>query len=98
MQDVERELSRKVGVEVQHINYGNYDGHRHSVSIVEGSPLHDWFNQSLESNMELFVNSYHHQVSPHTVVARWALYEVCMVNKLRSFLWIYSSNLNDYRG
>ncbi|CAM6022497.1 unnamed protein product [Sphagnum balticum] len=60
-QDVERELSRKVGVEVQHINYGNYDGHRHSVSIVEGSPLHDWFNQSLEPNMELFVNSYHHQ-------------------------------------
>lgn len=71
VQDVERELSRKVGVEVQHINYGNYDGHRHSVSIVEGSPLHDWFNQSLESNMELFVNSYHHQVSPHIVVARW---------------------------
>lgn len=61
-QDVERELSRKVGVQVEHINYAHYDGHRHPVSIVKNTPLHDWYVQSLQDDMmQINVNSYHHQ-------------------------------------
>ncbi|XP_055805300.1 putative glutamine amidotransferase GAT1_2.1 [Solanum dulcamara] len=51
---------------VVHMNYENYDGHRHVVKIVENTPLHKWFKDSLEDNddgnkMEIWVNSYHHQ-------------------------------------
>lgn len=51
---------------VVHMNYENYDGHRHVVKIVENTPLHEWFKDSLEDNddgnkMEIWVNSYHHQ-------------------------------------
>ncbi|BBM97289.1 putative glutamine amidotransferase [Marchantia polymorpha subsp. ruderalis] len=63
-QDVETELSSKNGVEVHHINYDNYDGHRHPVNVIEGTPLHEWFAESLKKSStgsELFVNSYHHQ-------------------------------------
>lgn len=62
-QDVETEMAR-VGKqpEVRHIDYDNYDGHRHSVTVVENTPLHDWFKESLENEkMEINVNSYHHQ-------------------------------------
>lgn len=65
-QDVEKELSKKGGSEgekVVHMDYENYDGHRHLVNVVENTPLHDWFKDSLEDNgkMEIMVNSYHHQ-------------------------------------
>ncbi|XP_068644024.1 putative glutamine amidotransferase GAT1_2.1 [Aristolochia californica] len=61
-QDVERELSRIRGEKVVHIDYDNYDGHRHVVKIVENTPVHAWFKDSLdEENMEINVNSYHHQ-------------------------------------
>ncbi|KAK9276015.1 hypothetical protein L1049_005546 [Liquidambar formosana] len=63
-QDVEKEISKKCprGQKVVHINYENYDGHRHLVKIVENTPLHQWFNHSLEDKkMEILVNSYHHQ-------------------------------------
>ncbi|KAF5183892.1 Class i glutamine amidotransferase-like superfamily protein [Thalictrum thalictroides] len=44
------------------MDYNNYDGHRHVVNVVENTPLHDWFEDSLEDEkMELRVNSYHHQ-------------------------------------
>ncbi|XP_015162736.1 uncharacterized protein [Solanum tuberosum] len=51
---------------VVHMNYENYDGHRHVVKIVENTPLHKWFKESLEDDnddekMEIWVNSYHHQ-------------------------------------
>ncbi|XP_049405897.1 putative glutamine amidotransferase GAT1_2.1 isoform X1 [Solanum stenotomum] len=48
---------------VVHMNYENYDGHRHAVKIVENTPLHKWFKESLEDDekMEIWVNSYHHQ-------------------------------------
>lgn len=62
---METELSSKNGVEVHHINYDNYDGHRHPVNVIEGTPLHEWFAESLKKSStgsELFVNSYHHQV------------------------------------
>lgn len=70
-QDIEKEVSRKIEEEkrVAHINYENYDGHRHVVRVLEQTPLHHWFNDSLmvqghqvnKPNMEILVNSYHHQ-------------------------------------
>jgi len=64
-QDVEKEISRKGGSVsdiIAHIDYNNYDGHRHKVRIVEETPLHHWFHESLEGGeMEIEVNSYHHQ-------------------------------------
>jgi gamma-glutamyl-gamma-aminobutyrate hydrolase PuuD len=60
-QDVERELGRKSGVVVQHMDYSNYDGHRHPVTVVKGTPLHEWFADSLQDDMQINVNSYHHQ-------------------------------------
>ncbi|WRX14089.1 Peptidase C26 - like 1 [Theobroma cacao] len=61
---VEKELSKKnLGEQrVDHINYDNYDGHRHVVKVVKNTPLHQWFQDSLdETKMEIMVNSYHHQ-------------------------------------
>ncbi|XP_042506106.1 putative glutamine amidotransferase GAT1_2.1 [Macadamia integrifolia] len=62
-QDIEKELSKYLsGQRVVHIDYDNYDGHRHKVNVVENTPLHDWFKDSLEEGkMEIQVNSYHHQ-------------------------------------
>ncbi|CAK9326148.1 unnamed protein product [Citrullus colocynthis] len=63
-QDIEREIRKKSpgGEKVVHIDYDNYDGHRHRVKIVENTPLHNWFRDSLdEEDMEIMVNSYHHQ-------------------------------------
>ncbi|CAB4273637.1 unnamed protein product [Prunus armeniaca] len=72
-QDIEKELSKKHnenyelkpqnGVQVRHINYDDYDGHRHVVQVVEETPLHQWFKESMEKEgkMEIRVNSYHHQ-------------------------------------
>ena len=50
-QDVEKELSRKGGSVadiIVHIDYNNYDRHRHKVRIVEKTPLHHWIHESLE--------------------------------------------------
>ncbi|KAI4320321.1 hypothetical protein MLD38_033817 [Melastoma candidum] len=57
-QDVEREVARGCapGKRVVHMNYDDYDGHRHPVTILEKTPLHDWFEEE-----EIMVNSYHHQ-------------------------------------
>ncbi|KAG6720416.1 hypothetical protein I3842_03G059900 [Carya illinoinensis] len=63
-QDIEKELSKKCSERpsVKHIDYDNYDGHRHVVKVVENTPLHHWFKDSLEDGrMEIMVNSYHHQ-------------------------------------
>ncbi|OIW12368.1 hypothetical protein TanjilG_04117 [Lupinus angustifolius] len=64
-QDIEKELPkcRPESETVMHINYDDYDGHRHVVKVVESTPLHHWFKDSLQQNgkMEIFVNSYHHQ-------------------------------------
>lgn len=47
---------------MSHLNYEDYDGHRHAVRVVEDTPLHHWFEGSLEDEkMEIMVNSYHHQ-------------------------------------
>ncbi|GKU90276.1 hypothetical protein SLEP1_g4286 [Rubroshorea leprosula] len=64
-QDVEKELMKKSGdgfKRVVHMDYENYDGHRHGVKVVKDTPLHQWFKDSLdEEEMEIMVNSYHHQ-------------------------------------
>ncbi|KAK7271637.1 hypothetical protein RJT34_27701 [Clitoria ternatea] len=64
-QDIARELSKKLPrghSPVMHINYDYYDGHRHALKVVENTPLHGWFKDSLEEReMEIWVNSYHHQ-------------------------------------
>jgi gamma-glutamyl-gamma-aminobutyrate hydrolase PuuD len=63
-QDIENEVSKKIqeSQRVNHMDYDNYDGHRHVVKVVENTPLHDWFRDSLEEDkMEILVNSYHHQ-------------------------------------
>ncbi|XP_072964999.1 putative glutamine amidotransferase GAT1_2.1 [Typha angustifolia] len=62
LQDVDKELRKDGKSAVSHIDYDNYDGHRHAVKVVENTPLHAWFRESLEEGkMELMVNSYHHQ-------------------------------------
>ncbi|WOK93378.1 hypothetical protein Cni_G02075 [Canna indica] len=61
-QDVEKELFKANNAAAVHINYDDYDGHRHLVRVVENTPLHSWFRESLAAErMELEVNSYHHQ-------------------------------------
>ncbi|KAL4582512.1 hypothetical protein LXL04_007062 [Taraxacum kok-saghyz] len=64
-QDIEKELTKissQPNKLVSHIDYDNYDGHRHMVEIVKNTPLHQWFKDSIEEEkMEIMVNSYHHQ-------------------------------------
>jgi gamma-glutamyl-gamma-aminobutyrate hydrolase PuuD len=66
-QDVEHELGLGPdAAAVQHINYGDYDGHRHPVRVFPGTPLHEWFADDLadggeDGGKQLMVNSYHHQ-------------------------------------
>ncbi|KAI3798915.1 hypothetical protein L1987_34200 [Smallanthus sonchifolius] len=62
-QDIGKELTRHCPQEnkVVHMDYDNYDGHRHAVKIVEETPLHQWFKDSLKDGIEIQVNSYHHQ-------------------------------------
>ncbi|PRQ40290.1 putative gamma-glutamyl-gamma-aminobutyrate hydrolase [Rosa chinensis] len=64
-QDVEKELEKECpdqNQRVTHMNYDDYDGHRHVVKVVENTPLHQWFRDSLDDEkMEMRVNSYHHQ-------------------------------------
>lgn len=60
-QDVEHELAEAQQVQVQHINYADYDDHRHPVRVVPGTPLHEWFAGDLADGARLMVNSYHHQ-------------------------------------
>ncbi|KAH7528157.1 hypothetical protein FEM48_Zijuj05G0042000 [Ziziphus jujuba var. spinosa] len=63
-QDIGIELSKTCpqNHNVVHMDYGNYDGHRHAINLVENTPLHHWFKDSLDhGSMEILVNSYHHQ-------------------------------------
>jgi gamma-glutamyl-gamma-aminobutyrate hydrolase PuuD len=40
----------------KHVDYENYDGYRHPVAIVAGTPLARWYHRK-----KIEVNSYHHQ-------------------------------------
>uniref|UniRef100_A0ACD5TR85 Uncharacterized protein n=1 Tax=Avena sativa TaxID=4498 RepID=A0ACD5TR85_AVESA len=61
-QDVDQELPSHAAADtsVVHMDYADYDGHRHPVRVLPGTPLHDWFAESLGGD-EMMVNSYHHQ-------------------------------------
>jgi len=50
--DVRKEKKSRL----KHIDYDNYDTHRHRVAVVPGTPLHKWYGRT-----ELPVTSYHHQ-------------------------------------
>jgi gamma-glutamyl-gamma-aminobutyrate hydrolase PuuD len=56
--DVERELMPSAAI--RHIDFADYDGHRHPVRVLPGTPLHDWFADSLD-NQAMMVSSYHRQ-------------------------------------
>ncbi|KAL5070512.1 hypothetical protein RYX36_021399 [Vicia faba] len=63
-QDIEREIGEKNHelLRVVHMDYLNYDGHRHSINVIADTPLHDWFKDSfVDQKTEIMVNSYHHQ-------------------------------------
>ena len=50
--DVQKEKKSQL----KHIDFAHYDTYRHPISIIPGSPLHNWYQQKT-----LRVNSYHHQ-------------------------------------
>lgn len=51
------DLHTVLGNSVRHIDYDNYDAHRHDLAVVPHTPLADWFDRL----PHLAVNSYHHQ-------------------------------------
>jgi len=53
---IHRDVHDEFAHKVLHINYDNYDGHRHSVSIADNTPLAEWYREPV-----IRVNSYHHQ-------------------------------------
>lgn len=50
------DVMKEKGTRIKHIDYRNYDGYRHRVRLVNGTPLSEWYKKK-----ELMVNSYHHQ-------------------------------------
>ncbi|CAA2994554.1 glutamine amidotransferase [Olea europaea subsp. europaea] len=57
-QDIGKELTNKLPLNerVVHMDYDNYDGHRHPVKVVENTPLDQWFKDSLEDEkMEILI-------------------------------------------
>ncbi|CAH8382418.1 unnamed protein product [Eruca vesicaria subsp. sativa] len=52
-----QDIDKEVGTSLKHIDYENYDEHRHVARLVEETPLHKWF----EEMDQIMVNSYHHQ-------------------------------------
>jgi gamma-glutamyl-gamma-aminobutyrate hydrolase PuuD len=50
------DVQKEKNSDLQHINYANYDAHRHRVSVEPGTPLARWYRRKT-----LDVNSYHHQ-------------------------------------
>jgi gamma-glutamyl-gamma-aminobutyrate hydrolase PuuD len=50
------DVMREKNSTLRHVDMENYDGYRHPVRVLEGTPLHDWYGLD-----ELDVNSYHHQ-------------------------------------
>ncbi|CAN0030236.1 unnamed protein product, partial [Phaeothamnion confervicola] len=48
--DVEEQLRKVRGV--RHINYGDYDGHRHPIAVVPDTPLRTWFAEEEREEKE----------------------------------------------
>jgi len=58
------DVTAEVGDSVKHIDYDNYDGHRHNISVLPQTPLSGWFHEQFprkDKPATLVVNSYHHQ-------------------------------------
>mmetsp|Transcript_25181 Transcript_25181/g.50484 ORF Transcript_25181/g.50484 Transcript_25181/m.50484 type:complete len:331 (+) Transcript_25181:82-1074(+) len=61
------DLALEMKSHVVHMDYDNYDGHRHAVSVLRDTPLATWFPEAFEGRQgddlsgSLNVNSYHHQ-------------------------------------
>mmetsp|Transcript_9221 Transcript_9221/g.20472 ORF Transcript_9221/g.20472 Transcript_9221/m.20472 type:complete len:434 (-) Transcript_9221:316-1617(-) len=58
--DIETEL----GSSISHLRDcadPTYDSFRHPIRVTPGTPLAEWFSESLKDTDELLVNSYHHQ-------------------------------------
>uniref|UniRef100_M4EDC4 Uncharacterized protein n=1 Tax=Brassica campestris TaxID=3711 RepID=M4EDC4_BRACM len=52
-----QDIDKEVGTTTKHIDYDNYDEHRHEARLVEETPLRKWFDEV----DQIMVNSYHHQ-------------------------------------
>ncbi|KAJ0253444.1 putative glutamine amidotransferase GAT1 [Hirschfeldia incana] len=52
-----QDIDKEVGTSTKHIDYDNYDEHRHEARLVEETPLRGWFDEM----DQIMVNSYHHQ-------------------------------------
>lgn len=50
------DVCKERGSNLLHINYDDYDGYRHGVRLLKGTPLHRWYRRE-----RLQVTSYHHQ-------------------------------------
>jgi gamma-glutamyl-gamma-aminobutyrate hydrolase PuuD len=60
------DVCAETSTSIRHIDYDNYDGHRHPLSVLPNTPLAGWFHEQFEGlepneNAQLSVNSYHHQ-------------------------------------
>ena len=60
------DVTAETGSTVKHIDYDNYDGHRHPITVLPGTPLSGWFREEFaaqrdSASVQLDVNSYHHQ-------------------------------------
>ncbi len=53
---IHKDVHEAFNHKVLHLNYDNYDTHRHSIRLVENSPLYNWYKEA-----EINVNTYHHQ-------------------------------------
>lgn len=51
------DVTTELNSSVRHIDYDDYDGYRHAIDIVPGTPLSAWFG----GVSQIQVNSYHHQ-------------------------------------
>jgi len=58
------DIETEVNGSITHLMPGdspNYDSLRHPINVVPGTPLAEWYSDSLKDTNELSVNSYHHQ-------------------------------------
>ncbi|KAJ1480426.1 peptidase C26-domain-containing protein [Baffinella frigidus] len=64
------DIATETGSTIPHIDYQNYDGHRHALSVRPDTPLSGWFREQFQglpatADARLNVNSYHHQGVKH---------------------------------